>query len=38
MEVRPGLQEKNKVALQQTEIIMVTWMCDIKIKDEIHHM
>jgi len=31
MEVRPGLQ----VALQWTEVIMVRWMCDVKVKHRV---
>jgi len=34
MEVRCGLLRKeNEVALQQAEMRMVRWMCDIKVKD-----
>jgi len=34
-EVRPGLQEKNEVALQQAGMRMVRWMCGIKVKDRV---
>ena len=33
-ETRP-VRKENKVALQQTEMIMVRWMCDIKVKDTV---
>jgi len=35
MVVSPGLLEKNDVALQQSEISMVRWMYDIKVKDRV---
>ena len=35
MEVRPGLKKRNEVALQQAEIRMVRWMCDVKVKDRV---
>jgi len=36
MEVRPGLPGKKKeVALQQGEMRMVRWMCDVKATDKV---
>ena len=29
------IRKENKVALQQSEMRMVRWMCDVKVKDKV---